>query len=802
MRRRSALLIVTFTIAVTSLLNTSLGKLPPLGKILDPLQGFWQNAETASPSIPQHLSLLGLEKAVTVRLDQHLISHLTAQSDLDLYFAQGYITALHRLWQMDFHTYAAAGRMAELVGPRALDFDRLQRRKGNLYAASNALASIKENDMLYSIVQAYIAGINAYIASLSYKDLPVEYKLLNYRPELWTPLKVVLMMLQMTDYLCGSDESIEKTNAYHCLGQEKIAFFFPDYFRNNEPVIPEKTPWNFKPVAIKQPSLQVPQLVPQLKRTQPLQISGSNNWVVAGKKTITGAPYLANDPHLTMQLPSIWYGIHLQSPTVNVFGAAIPGLPGVAIGFNEAIAWGVTNTGIIVKDWYVINFKDKTRKEYWYDNLLLKSQFVTEEIKVRGHETFYDTVVYTHLGPVVYDANFQGQKEQQNLAMKWVGHHLGQELLASHLLNRARNFQEFEVALQHYNVPSQNFAFASVQNDIAMWVVGQLPAKWKNQGKFVMPGNTAAYEWQDFIPKVHNPKIINPPSGYVSSANQRSTDEQYPYYYQHYNEEHYRNRRINQVLSKLKGIDEYAMIKLQNDTYNLMAKESLGLLLDHVDTAKLNTEQQSAYETLLAWDFHNDVDQLAPSIFKAWQEQLIATLWKPLRDDPGLIPVPHFCRTMEILQYHPDSPHLDLGPYATIRDLIHGTFEAAVQQLEIWEKKQGKPYRWGDYQEVYIEHLARFPSFGLSNIQVGGGENIINANAGNRGASMRIVVSLDKQPRGWFIYPGGQSGNPGSPYYTNLVEPWRKGQYLPVTLSTEQLEKEGCLTLMLQPKNK
>ncbi len=800
MNKRNLFFTVALTVSLTTLLNVSIRNLPPLGKCLDPFQGVWQNAETQSINLPKGLSLPGLQACVTVRFDKHLIPHIIAQHDEDLYFAQGYVTALHRLWQMDFQVYAAAGRIAEIVGSKALDFDRLQRRKGNLYAAQNALAEIEKDHTLRNVVHAYVAGVNAYIHTLSYKDLPLEYKLLNYHPEPWTPLKVALMMVHMIDDLCGSDNSIENTNALHQLGKEKFDFLFPAYFEKSEPVIPRNTPWNFTPIAVKPPvPLQIPQQRTQIGPPQSNRASGSNSWAISGKRTAKGTPYLANDPHLVMQLPSIWYGMHLQSPTVNVFGGTIPGLPAVAVGFNESIAWGVTNAARNVKNWHVIDFKDEKKQEYHYDNLLLKTQRVTETIKVRGSNTFYDTVIYTHFGPIVYDDQFSGCQERSYLAMKWLGHHPGKELLTFYLLNRARNFKDFEEALQHYHVPSQNFSFAAASNDIGICIAGRAPMQWKGQGRFIMPGNTAAYEWQGYVPKEHNPKILNPASGFVSSANERSTDEYYPYHYHHYEEEHYRNRRASQVLCQLKGVDEKAMMQLQNDNHNLAAQESLPLLLKNVNTHQLDEEQKAAYQILLDWDYCNEVDQLAPSIFQAWQEQLHAKLWEPLQNREFAIPTPCFYRTIEILKYHPRSPHLDLGTYATVGELIHAAFIAGIQALEVWRAKHQKPYRWGDYRRVFINHLANITSFGLDNLQISGGVHVLNANAGNRGASMRLVVELGNQPKGWFIYPGGQSGNPGSPHYTSFVESWRQGQYIPVTIDTDASYTDEACTLTLRP---
>ncbi len=790
--------LIGFSISIITLLHRGIGKLPPIAKFFDPFQGFWQNAEQKPIHLPNQLKLSGLQEAVKVDFDEYLIPHIQANNDPDLYFAQGYITAFHRLWQMDFQAYAAAGRISEIVGPLGINYDKLQRRKGLLYAAKNALRQIEKDTLVYKMLQDYTAGVNAYIASLTYQDLPVEYKLLDYQPEPWTPLKTALLYLKMADQLSGTDKSFENTRAFQALGKEKFQFLFPEYHGQSS-IIPPKTPWSFKPIPIKVTPLTVPDSIPQNNIAQNNPANGSNNWAVSGSKTNHGYPYLANDPHLNLHLPALWYAIHLQTPSVHVAGMSLPGLPGVLIGFNESIAWGMTNAAWTVRDWYIIDFKDASRAEYHYDSLLLKSQFVLEEIKVKNGPSILDTVIYTHLGPIVYDENFSETHRPYNLAMRWIGHHPGSELYSSYLLNRAKDFKDFERALTYYHVPAQNFAFASVQNDIAIKIAGEFPARWPEQGRFVMPGNTAAYAWQGFIPKEHHPKIVNPQEGYVSSANERATDKDYPYYYSQYYEEYYRNRRIRQVLSQPKKVDEKAMMQLQNDNYNLAAQENLPFLLAYLDVNQLDIAQQRAFQTLLDWNYQNEVAQTAPAIFKAWQKQLNKKLWRACHHPELAISQPGFYYTMHILRNHSQSPHLDLGDYPSLQALIVDAFQQAVQDLANWQQEKGKPYQWGNYRETDIPHLAKIAPFGLQHLQVNGGEEIVNANNGSHGVSMRILVSLEKKPKGWIIYPGGQSGNPGNPAYTQFVDAWCKGQYIPLTLTNGETLKKKPFTLTLVP---
>ncbi|MHB9147452.1 MAG: penicillin acylase family protein [Candidatus Amoebophilus sp.] len=799
MHRIRSYSILGITLLVTLFLNLNIGKIPPIAKFLDPFQGFWQNSEAKPMQLPSNLSLAGLEDAVNIYFDENLIPHIQAKNDKDLYFAQGYITAFHRLWQMEFQTHAAAGRVAEVVGPVAINYDRLQRRKGMVYAAKNALDKVQKDPVINEIVTAYTAGVNAYISSLNYKKLPVEYKLLAYTPESWTPLKTMLVIVQMADNMSGYEQSLQHIHAFHLLGEDKFSFLFPDYDLAHEPIIPKNTPWNFKPLNLKPSSIDtkieldnkfVPIPDSQVpNKIQALPNNGSNNWAVSGKKTVTGRPYLASDPHLNLRLPSIWYGIHLQSPSVNVAGGALPGTPGILIGFNESIAWGLTNAAWAVRDWYAIDFKDNTKAEYCYDNLLLKSQFLVEEIKVKNSESVFDTVVYTHLGPIVYDDNFTDPNHCKNLAMKWVGHHPGNEILAFYLINRAKNLQDFEHALQYHHVPVQNFAFASVQNDIAMEIAGKLPARWKNQGKSIMPGNSLACEWQCYIPISHYPKIINPKHGYISSANERATDKSYPYYYHQFYAESYRNRRINQVLSQLTKVDDKAMMRLQNDNYNLAAQENLSLLLSYLDTAQLDTPQQQAYQTLLDWNFLNEAEQVAPSIFRAWQNQLSDMLWSSFYNYQLSLQKPTFFQTMYIIKNHANSNHLELGTYQNLQALITDSFKKAVRSLQAWQVEHKKLYKWRDYHAISIPHLAQIAPFSISNLCIGGGESIVNANEGSHGVSMRIIVSLDKTPKAWFIYPGGQSGNPGSPHYTKFIDDWCKGRYINLSIVVPDASK-------------
>lgn len=773
----------TITIILTILLSLKIAQVPPLGEFLDPFHGFWQNAEGEKyfKDIPANLSLSGLTDEVQVKYDENLIPHIFAENETDLYFTQGYIAARDRLWQMEFQTHAAAGRLSEIVGKAAIHFDRLQRRKGLMFAANNALTVIMENDTLANAVEAYAKGVNTYIASLEPKDLPVEYKLLDYAPEPWTTLKSALLLKYMADDLTGWDADFENTNAIEAFGEDNFNFLFPDHLSDTATVYPEGTSYDFEPIDVIKPdslyfntssSIGVPNANPD---------NGSNNWVVSGSKTNSSNPILANDPHLGLNLPSIWYAMQLHTPDMNVMGATLLGAPGIIIGFNESVAWGVTNAGWDVRDWYYIQFKDSDRTEYLFDDKWLKTQKTIEEIKVRGGNTFYDTVIYTHYGPVTYDAWFSGTDARKNFAMRWTAHDPSLELMTFYKLNRAENYEDFTAALQYWSNPGQNFAFASVQGNIAIRTPGKFPLKWEGQGKFVLDGRKLNQEWQTFIPYAHTPSAINPKRGFLSSANQFPVQENYPYYIYGSKFEDYRNRRINHRLEEMSNITPQDMMKLQNDNYNLQAAESLPMMLNSLILSSMNNEQKEAYTLMRGWDFYNEAGSKAASFYEIWWLSLKKMVWDEFRASNLVLNYPDDYNSIHILKNFPENEFIDIKATPekeTSAHLIRSSFEQAIDSLSNWTASNEKDYRWADFKATKLQHLLRLDAFSIENVQIGGNKNIVNATSSRHGPSWRMVVELGDEIEAWGIYPGGQSGNPGSIYYNNMVEKWKNGEYI------------------------
>ena len=802
------LLSFVITLVLVVALSWRIDPLPPLGYFLDPFHGFWQNAQEDEVAIETNLTLPYLREPVTVLYDSLFIPHIFAQNDADLYRAQGYVQASQRLWQMEFVTHVAAGRVSEIVGKQAREFDRLQRRKGLMFAAEKALRLMEEDPVANEIIEAYADGVNSYINSLRYQDLPVEYKLLDYWPEPWTPLKTSLLLKYMADDLAGYDEDLENTNALMLWGKERFDILYPQYYPDADPIISADRVWDFEPIVLDTPNVSFAgnQLtVKSLPKPNP--DNGSNNWAVSGAKTRSGHPILANDPHLGLNLPNIWFVVQLQTPEVNVFGATLPGSPGVIIGCNDSIAWGVTNATRDVKDWYKISFNSNLRNEYAFDDKYLKAQKRIEEIRVRGEGIFYDTVVYTHYGPVVYDRGFPAdsvENQERNYAMKWPAHDPSKELMTFYYLNRANNYQDYRQALQYYACPAQNFAFASVQGNIAMTVQGKFPAKWKGQGKFLMDGSKPEQEWQAYIPADQNPFERNPERGFVSSANQVPVNRQYPYYFYDKEHEHFRNRRINDRLAKMNRITPEDMMALQADNYNQKAADILPFMLDSLDISQVKGEAKELYNLLRDWNLQNDKNLRAPTVFDVWWSELKQLLWDEMSGQAVALVAPTDAATIHYMKRYPQDTMVDRQSTTyqeTLNDLLNESFATTAQTLNDWAAEHGKDYTWENYKATSIQHMLRLAPFGVYDVPIGGGRGIVNATSERHGPSWRMVVELSDPVKVWGVYPGGQSGNPGSVYYSNMVGAWAEGKHYPMQLiaSPEATDAGIMVSQMLYP---
>ncbi|WP_143307486.1 penicillin acylase family protein [Chitinophaga vietnamensis] len=784
MRIIPAVVSAAITLSLTWALNTKIGKTPPMGKLLSPQQGFWMNAEPIGTGPREALQLPGFKGKAEVWFDDRMVPHIFAENEADAFYVQGYVTARDRLWQMELQTFAAAGRLSEILGPSMINYDRTQRRRGMVYGAEQALKTMMANPETKASLEAYTAGINAYIASLTPATLPVEYKLLDYQPEKWDPIKCALLLKYMAHDLAGACEDLENTNARKIFSMKDFNLMYPDFQDSSDPIIPKGTAFaaaSVKAVPPPDSVLALDAAYMKFKTDKPDPDNGSNNWAVSGSKTRSGAPILCSDPHLGLSLPSLWYEVQIHTPDMNVYGASLPGAPGVIIGFNDHIAWGVTNGEEDVKDFYRMQFRNG-KQEYLFNGGYRKADLRIEDIKVRGGATIHDTVAYTVWGPVMFDNSYPDKTANQSfLAMHWKALDPSNELYTFYKLNKAHNYDDYLAAIKEYTCPAQNFVFADKEGDIAIWHNGQYPARWKDQGKWVMPGGDSTYAWQGYIPHDELPHIKNPARGFVSSANQHPTDSTYPYrLYAEY--DLFRGERINNRLAAMNGITQTDMIALQTDNTNLFAAAALPLLRRHIDSASLNAAQRGYWEQLSRWNCVSSPDSKAATLFNMLWDRLEEKIWQDELSTPDSAVIAKPQSTTTLLMLLRDSAvhfidNIHTPQKETLTELVHTAF--VETEKEAAELDKAGDLALGKARGTDIRHLTRsLPAFSAMNLRTGGGQHIVNATKKTHGPSWRMIVELKKgATEAVGIYPGGQSGNPGSPYYDNAVADWAAGKY-------------------------
>ncbi|HUR11319.1 MAG TPA: penicillin acylase family protein, partial [Flavitalea sp.] len=788
-----------FCILLIYLFSISLGPVPPLGKFLSPQHGFWQNAEDVDRIPVIELGNQQLSDKVTVYLDNRLVPHVFAQHENDAFFVQGYLHAKFRLWQMEFQTHAAAGRLSEILGAgekgAILNYDRNMRRMGMVYAAERSLMKMESDPVTKNILDSYTAGINSYLSQLKKSELPFEYKLLNYEPEKWTNLKIALFLKYMSYELTADENDIEYTNARGVFSKSDFDKLYPITQDSLDPIVPKGTIF-LPPAARPVPPSTADSLyynyqgLVNIHETEPDKDNGSNNWAVNGTKTRSGKPILCNDPHLGLNLPSLWYEIQITTPEFNVYGASFPGAPSVIIGFNDSCAWGVTNGMRDVKDYYEIKFRDDGSKKYLFNGNWEDAEIRLEEYKVKGAPVFRDTVAYTVFGPVMYDQSYNGSNRapaSKNLAVRWSAHDPSNELRTFYLLNHAKNYQDYLDAIKTFVCPSQNFIFASKSNEIAIWQQGLFPAKWERQGDFVMPGVDSSYQWQAEIPQQENPHLVNPTRGFVSSANQLPADTTYPYYLGGHHDL-FRGYLINRYLRSMTQITPADMQKLQTENFNPLAEMALPVLLRSIDISQLTDTEKQYFEKVRNWNLRNDPKEEGATIFRVWYDSLENAVWKDeLEAIHGPYEWPSEYTLAEVLRRDSafsffDNVHTETKE--TLADDVLTAFRNAVPALHSLDI-QGK-LSWSAYKATGIRHLLRMAPLSRFNLTTGGGTHVINATKDFHGPSWRMIVHLTKKAEAYGIYPGGQSGNPGSAYYDSFVDDWAAGKYNVLWVMTEK----------------
>jgi penicillin amidase len=795
----AALIILIYT------LSNQLFDVPPLGKILNPFIGAIQNDQEKYLNDYQLVeNNLGLSDSVSVFFDQGKVPHIYAKNIEDLYFSQGYVTAMLRLWQMDFTSYVSAGRLSEIFkGDNSLDYDRNQRRIGILEAAKQSLIFIEKNSETKKVLSAYTRGVNAYINRLNYRTLPFEYKLFNYKPEQWSNLKSVLIMKLMGNTLSGYENDMDMSRLMLILGEKNFNLLYPDFHSNITPIVDysKRRPQSVFN-RIKLPAYLNFSFISSIFSKPEVTFNpmlGSNSWVISGKKTKSGFPILASDPHLNFTLPCVWLQMQLTCPNLNVYGVSIPGAPSIIIGFNKNIAWGLTNGADDVKDWYKLQLS-KDYKAYELDGKMVKLNSRIEEIKRRGQKSFFDTIYSSKHGPIVNDNKFSSQRDLIDYAMKWELATPSNEILSFIHLNKASNYKEYKEALRYFSCPIQNFTFACNDGTIAVNHQGKMAIKYNGQGKFILDGSTDSSMSTKYIPFDSLPHQVNPKCNYLISANQHPTDSNYRYYYNGYYMEN-RANQIDKMLAKENKFDLEKVEKIQLDNTNSFAALALPVLLKSINKYNLNANQRQMYELLSSWNYSFDYNSKNAAMYEFWWSEIKDLTWDEFRKFPFPLIYPDDYVLLNLIKTDPSNLYFDIlstSKREEASDIIYESFvKASNEYLKLKNKEDVK---WGNLHRVNFYHLAHLPAFSKLNLPSAGSPEAINAVSNSWGPSWRMIVQLGNTPIAYGIYPGGQSGNVGSKYYDNFINHWRQGKYYRLNFysSSHEAKAEAKNILLLK----
>lgn len=774
----------------------------------------------------EEVSTKGLESTVEIIRDQWGINHIYAHNQHDLFFAQGYAAAKDRLFQFEIWRRQATGTVAEILGERELKRDigtRLFKFRGNMTTEMNHY-----HDEGVEIITAYTDGVNAYIDEIlqTPEALPLEFKLLDILPQKWTP-EVVISRHQ--GLLGNIGQELQIGRAVALLGEEKVKELL--WFHPKEPILtldssidPEllfddilglyhayRKPVAFQPKDIIE-KYRKTETAAALMKQDPIKTDslalGSNNWVVSGYLMEDGNTYMANDPHRTIAVPSLRYMAHLVAPGWNVIGGGEPEIPGISIGHNEHGAWGLTVFRTDGEDLYVYDLNPENHNQYRYKNEWREMQVIRESIPVKGQQDSIVALYYTHHGPVTYIDKENHKAYAVRCAWLEPG---GSPYLASLRMDQAKTWEEFREACNYSHIPGENMIWADKEGNIGWQAVGIAPIRRNFSGLVPVPGD-GRYEWDGYLPIIEKPNSFNPQKGYIATANQNVTPEDY----EHWDavgyswSDPYRGNRVDEVLASGKKMVMADMKALQVDYSSLPARE----LIPYLENLVFEGKAKEARRLLMKWDYQLLPNSIEASIYVAWEEEVKRSA------EARFIPeaAQQYISSLQLktVMDWVVNPDMKFGgdPVMERNRFLKNTFKAAIASLESRLGNDMNQWHYGqkNYKHTYMAHaLSDAVNDSLtSKLNLGplprGGNGYVPGSTGNNhrqssGASFRILVNTGNWDTALGTNGPGQSGNPESPFYDNLFEPWAKDSYFPIYFSRTKIDSVAITTIMLKPKS-
>ena len=775
-------------------------RVPGLIRLLNPNDGLWKNLDISYQSPQQEISLQGPNDAITIYYDDRLVPHIFASSMEDATFAQGYLIAQHRLWQMDFMMRLSAGRLSEVLGKATIDRDLMMRKFGLEYGAKKAIEEWKKFPEAYASISSFKNGINAYINALDIKDLPLEFKLANYKPEPWTDLSSALLSKNLAFTLSRQGPDVSNTNARLQLGQEEYNRLFNQEDPNQIPVIREHVGESTDLAREKPEDIDdFSNMVSGYTYNEPHPGAGSNNWAIAPSKSATGNAILANDPHLQLTLPSIWYEMHIVCPGVNSYGVTVPGIPGIIIGFNDHIAYGSTNVGHDVLDYYSIDWENKESGTYKVDGKILQAEKIPQTITVKGQGDITWDMWVTEFGPIVWESE---DPDSKDLAMQWLPHNAPTKPEYNTFIKamQCKDYDCYKEATSNFLSPAQNFVYADRDGNIGLRINGHLPVKYEGEGQFIKKGNSVKNKWTEYLPREANPQSFNPSLGFVSSANQKTIGEGFPHPYIGGFED-YRGRRINELLEEGEQMDYKDMMDFQLDDLNIKAREFTPLILANIKESLITNSNKKIIEALKNWDYRYAADSDAPYYFEKIAGKIEDFMWDEMESEEFKMSKPDFWRLYQLALENPSDKMFDIKTTNEVElfgSLVEKAFAEASEEINF-----NQDNTWGMKSPAKVMHLINIPAYSRTDLPTGGNGDVLKAVRNGFGPSWRMIVEMGEKTKGWGVYPGGQSGNPLSPYYDNMVDDWATGNYNELLFtSNEEVYKEKCqIVHSINPNN-
>ncbi len=765
------------------------------------------------PDYNKDIQLKGLQSEVQVIRDKYAIPHIYAQNEHDLYLAVGYIMAQERLWQMDLLRRVTQGRLSEIFGKSFAETDLLLRSLRYQKKSMEILA--RADSSIINCLQAFADGVNQFVEK-DKNRLPVEFTILGYKPEPWEPYHSLNLIGYMAwDLKAGWSEIIFEEIKQH-IDSSLYKELLPELEKQASFIYPDSSG--------KRTSGFVSSLVRSAEKLDKLGadiFDGSNNWAVSGNKSTTGKPLLANDMHLGLNAPGIWIQMHqVIEGRLNVTGVVLPGQPLVVCGHNDSIAWGMTNVYVDNLDFYEEKINPSDSDQYEYKGQWLQFSTVIEKIRTKEGDTIEGVLKFSHRGPVVSGFKNFGAKI---VTMHWAGDEPSNEMLTIYLLNRAANWNDFTHAIRTFCSVSQNIAYADVNGNIGLYCAAGVPIRKRDAVVSVLPGWTDEYDWKGFVPFEELPHLFNPPQGFVLSANNKTTDNNYPYHIGTWYSLPDRFERIKELLMAKEKLSLSDFQQIQLDQYSKMAENYMPALLGAIENESgFNEVQKKAAKELKKWDFTMKPDIAAPLIFECVYLRVFYNLYA---DEMGEELASKFIDNSSVSRISTDQIWLrgaskwtddikTINKAETFADIVLKSFLEVTDSLAQEFGNDVNRWQWGKTHKLIIAHpLSKVAvldkAFHLHRgpYAVGGSFHTIapfsysfaSPFVSDHGASHRHIFDLSNWDNSLTVLPTGTSGIPSSKHYCDQTELYINGKYHPDHFSRQAVEQNAVYRMKFVP---